>query len=103
MHDPLPIFFEGQNSALFHAVSRFSLTLRLSLLVSEFRYMPGSTFNVHIGEVTPFEKLEGNTNRLELIRELYLMVRRLDPAAAAKSNKELEPTPVDERPTYPWD
>ena len=99
----LPIFFEGQNSALFHAVSRFSLTLRLSLLVSEFRYMPGSTFNVHIGEVTPFEKLEGNTNRLELTRELYLMVRRLDPAAAGKSNKELEPTPADERPTYPWD
>jgi len=99
----LPIFFEGQNSALFHAVSRVSLTLRLSLLVSEFRNMPGSTFNVYVGGVTPFEQLVGVKNRLELTRELYLMVHRLDPAAAGKTNKELEPTPLHHRPAYPWD
>jgi len=40
---------------------------------------------------------------LELTRELYLMVHRLDPAAAGKTNKELEPTPLDHRPAYPWD
>ncbi len=98
----LPVHFEGQNSALFHAVSRLSLTLRLSLLVSEFRYMPNSTFNIHVGEIVPFSKLENPTNRMELTRELYLMVRRLAPDANGKSDEELEPTPLDERPNYPW-
>jgi putative hemolysin len=31
----LPVYFEGQNGALFHFVSRYSLELRLTLLVSE--------------------------------------------------------------------
>jgi hypothetical protein len=31
------------------------------------------------------------------------MVRRLDPDAAGKSDEELEPTPIDQRPAYPWD
>ncbi|MBU1210599.1 MAG: lysophospholipid acyltransferase family protein [Alphaproteobacteria bacterium] len=99
----LPVFFEGQNSVLFHAVSRVSLTLRLSLLVSEFRNMPGSTFNVHVGEVTPFSAIPNRANRMELTRELYLLVRRLDPAAAGKSDEDLEPTPPDKRPAYPWE
>ncbi len=99
----LPVFFEGQNSVLFHMVSRLSLTLRLSLLVSEFRYMPGSTFKVHVGEVTPFPKLAHNDNRMALTRELYLMVQRLAPDAAGKSDEELEPTPLDKRPNYPWE
>lgn len=99
----LPVFFEGQNSMLFHAVSRLSLTLRLSLLVSEFRHMPGSTFNIHVGAVTPFSELPNRANRMELTRELYLMVRRLDPDALAKTDEELEPTSLDKRPNYPWD
>ena len=33
----LPVYFEGQNSPLFHLISRYSVMLRLSLLVSEFR------------------------------------------------------------------
>lgn len=99
----LPVYFEGQNSALFHLVSRLSLTLRLSLLVSEFRYMPGSTFNVHVGRVTPFHEIPHNANRMALTRELYLMVRRLSPDAAGKSDEELKPTPPDKRPNYPWD
>ncbi len=31
----LPVYFEGQNGALFHFVGRYSLELRLTLLVSE--------------------------------------------------------------------
>ena len=38
----LPVYFEGQNSALFHFVSRYSLMLRLALLVSEFRHCVGA-------------------------------------------------------------
>ncbi|MEQ8825283.1 MAG: 1-acyl-sn-glycerol-3-phosphate acyltransferase [Filomicrobium sp.] len=99
----LPIHFEGQNSALFHAVSRLSLTLRLSLLVSEFRNMPDSTFNIHAGEIVPFSELSEPDNRLALTRELYLLVRRLAPDAVGKTDKELEPTPIENRPHYPWE
>lgn len=99
----LPVFFEGQNSMMFHLASRLSLTLRLSLLVSEFRNMPGSTFNVHVGEVTPFADVANNGNRMELTRELYFMVHRLDPARAGLPDEALEPTPLDQRPNYPWE
>ncbi|MCH9807196.1 MAG: lysophospholipid acyltransferase family protein [Alphaproteobacteria bacterium] len=99
----LPVFFEGQNSFLFHAVSRFSQTLRLSLLVSEFRNMPGRQFNIFTGDVIPFEDLPDNDNRMALTRQLYLMVHRLDPEAAGKTDSQLEPTPLDQRPAYPWE
>ncbi len=39
----IPIYFEGQNGRLFHLASRVSFTLRLSLLIREFRRLSGST------------------------------------------------------------
>lgn len=99
----LPVYFEGQNSPLFHGVSRFSQTLRLSLLVSEFRRMPGRRLNIYVGDVTPFSDIPDNDNRMALTKELYLMVQRLNPEAVGKSDKDLEPTPLDERPSYPWE
>jgi putative hemolysin len=50
----LPVYFEGQNSALFHLVSRYSLMLRLALLVSEFSYCVGASIRAHVGAVVPF-------------------------------------------------
>lgn len=55
----LPIFFEGQNSSVFHAVSQVSLTLRLSLIIRELRKHVGRKILVRVGEVIPFEALEG--------------------------------------------
>lgn len=98
----LPVYFEGQNSLLFHAVSRYSLTLRLSLLVSEFRRFPDKRFPAHVGRVTPFEELVSNEDRKALTQELYLMVQRLAPDAAGKSDQALMPTPASERPKFPW-
>ena len=98
----LPVYFEGQNSMLFHAVSRYSLTLRLSLLVSEFRRFPDKRFPAHVGRITPFEELANNEDRKALTQELYLMVQRLAPDAAGKSDETLMPTPASERPKFPW-
>jgi putative hemolysin len=73
----MPVWFEGQNGPLFHLASRFSLTLRLSLLVSEFRRFAGSTLRVHIGEIVPFEKLAHGGDRKLLTEELHTMVHAL--------------------------
>ncbi len=73
----LPIWFEGQNGPLFHLASRFSLTLRLSLLVSEFRRFAGSTLHVNIGPVIPFADLKHGTDRKLLTEELHAIVHGL--------------------------
>lgn len=73
----LPIWFEGQNGPLFHLASRFSLTLRLSLLVSEFRRFAGSTLHVNIGHVIPFAELKNGADRRLLTEELHSIVHAL--------------------------
>ncbi len=75
----LPIYFEGQNSRLFHIVSHWSMTLRLSLLVAEFRRFAESQCKLHIGEIIPFEGLINKDDRNKLIRELYDYVHDLAP------------------------
>jgi putative hemolysin len=99
----LPVFFEGQNSALFHFVSRYSLMLRLSLLVSEFRHFVGSTVKAHVGALIPFTELADQTDRRELTAELYARVHRLAPGAAALGPEHLKERPPELRRRYPWD
>ena len=38
----IPIYFEGQNGRLFHLASKVSMTLRISLLIREFRRLSGT-------------------------------------------------------------
>ena len=75
----LPLFFEGQNSRIFHIVSQFSMTLRLSLLVREFTRLSGSAINFRIGPLIGQEELASLTDRKELIEHLRQAVCRLDP------------------------
>lgn len=77
----LPVFFEGQNSVFFHTMSRFGASLRMSLLVAEFRRFAGREAKLHIGPIIDFEDLVHRANRKELINELYQIVHRLSPAA----------------------
>jgi putative hemolysin len=75
----LPVFFEGQNSRIFHIVSQFSLTLRLSMMVREFTKLSGSSIKYRIGKaVTPTElsALGDRKNMLNMLRD---MVFSLDP------------------------
>jgi putative hemolysin len=99
----LPVYFEGQNSALFHLVSRYSLTLRLALLVSEFRYCVGTAIKAHVGAVVPFAEFESRADRNALTAELYARVHRLAPGAAALGPEHLKPRPPHVRRRYPWD
>jgi putative hemolysin len=82
----LPIHFSGQNGRLFHFVSRFSLTLRLSLLVREFRRLRGKSIGVTIGEVLPWNELSLFTDRKVLLEVLYRSVFVLAPEDKPRSN-----------------
>jgi putative hemolysin len=99
----LPVFIDGQNSALFHLVSRYSLTLRLSLLVSEFRHVIGASVKVRVGALVPFADLAHAGDRRRLTEELYVRVHRLAPGASGLSHEQLKPPPPEARRRYPWE
>ncbi len=75
----LPLFFEGQNSPLFHFVSRFSLTLRLALLVREFRRIVGSAIAVRIGDPISYDELAVLGDQKAMIEHLQHRVLSLAP------------------------
>lgn len=73
----VPVFFEGQNSPLFHLASRLSLTLRLSLLVREFRRIVGSAIEVRVGAMIPYEDLATLADQKAMIEDLQRRVLSL--------------------------
>jgi putative hemolysin len=73
----LPLFFEGQCRPRFHLVSRYSPTLRLSMIIGEFRRQLGTTLRLHVGDIIPFEQLAHAKDRVALTRELYDRVHKL--------------------------
>jgi putative hemolysin len=75
--DVLPVYFEGQCSPLFHLASRLSMTLRLSLLIREFRRSVGRRIVAHAGEVISFAQLQHKDDRRLLLAELYDRVHAL--------------------------
>jgi putative hemolysin len=75
----IPIYFEGQNGRLFHLASRLSLTLRLSLLIREFRRLSGSTITSHVGELISWESLNKGNDRKDLLSRLYSAVFSMAP------------------------
>jgi hypothetical protein len=71
---------------MFHLVSQISLTLRLSLIVSEFmRRFCGSRVRVHVGDLVSFEQLKNPNNGKLLTAELYGLVHALAPNAQMAS------------------
>ncbi len=99
----LPVYFEGQNSALFHFISRYSLSLRLALLVLEFRRSIGSTIRASIGLPVSWPEIAASANGGSIIDELYVRVHRLAPSAEDLERETLLPRPMHQRRRYPWD
>ena len=67
----IPVHFEGQNGRLFHLASRVSLTLRLSLLIREFRRLSGTVMKARAGAVLGADDLAAIRDRKELIERLH--------------------------------
>jgi putative hemolysin len=67
----IPIYFDGQNGRLFHLASRISMTMRLSLMIREFRRLAGKTIVARVGELIPAARLAKIRDRKELTDHLY--------------------------------
>jgi len=66
----LPVFFEGQNSRLFHIVSHYSVTLRLALMAGEIRRRFGTSVGMTIGAPLPYAEIAHIADRAALAAEL---------------------------------
>ncbi len=80
----VPIHFSGQNGRLFHIASKLSLTLRLSLLVREFRRLRGKSIGVTVGNILPWAELSAIADRKVLLEFLYDAVFSLAPVEKRK-------------------
>ncbi len=75
----LPIYFDGQNGALFHIASKISLTLRLSLLIREFKRLSGSTISARVGAMIGWDELASIPDRKDLLGRIYDAVFAMQP------------------------
>ena len=75
----LPIYFDGQNGALFHIASKISLTLRLSLLIREFKRLSGSTISARVGAMIGWDELGSIPDRKDLLGRIYDAVFAMQP------------------------
>ncbi len=80
----VPVYFEGQNGRLFHLASKISLTLRVSLLIREFRRLSGSTIQARVGRMIPWEELSSHADRKDLLARLFGAVFNMAPAERRK-------------------
>ncbi len=62
-----PLYFAGQNSALFQRVSHVSLTLRLALLFHEVHNKIGSEVHTAIGDIIPYTDISAIKDRHALM------------------------------------
>jgi putative hemolysin len=99
----LPVYFEGQNGPLFHLASRYSLTVRLALMVSELRKFVDAKVPVHVGGVVPFAELANRNDRKALTHELYARVHQLAPGSRHLPLSELRQRPAHLRRRFAWD
>jgi len=75
----LPMFFEGQNSELFHIANKMGQAFRYSLMMYELKRRIGKKIKVHIGEVIPFDKIKEIGDIKEITNFLRNKTYSLDP------------------------
>ena len=73
----LPLYFEGQNGAMFHIASKVSMAWRLALLLGEFNKRRGHPITVHVGEPIQWREIAEIPSPTEAMRELRRRVYAL--------------------------
>ncbi|WP_244493707.1 glycerol acyltransferase [Aureimonas sp. AU4] len=73
----LPVHCAGQNGPLFHLASRVSATVRLGLLVGEFRRLRGRQLRITVGRPIAPDEIGQTSDRLALTEQLRRSVLAL--------------------------
>jgi len=73
------MYFEGQNSQLFHIANKIGQTFRYSLMMYELKRKIGDTIDIHIGDLIPHEKIKNIGNLIEITKFLREKTYELDP------------------------
>ena len=77
----LPMFFEGENSQLFHIANKIGQTFRYSLMMYELKRKIGDTVHVHIGNVINVNKLKEIGDLREITKFIREQTYSLDPSS----------------------
>ncbi len=77
----LPLYFEGQNGAMFHIASKVSMAWRLALLLGEFNKRRGRPIHVRVGEPIQWAEIAAIPSPAEAMRELRRKVYALRKSA----------------------
>ncbi len=83
----VPVYFEGQNGRLFHLASKISLTLRVSLLIREFRRLSGSSISARVGAMISWDELSSLADRKDLLARLFGAVFSMAPVERRRFRK----------------
>ena len=75
----VPMYFDGHNSRLFQLMSHWHNTLRLALLINEFRSRVDEPVKVAIGRPIPREKIDAHKDPKEMMDFLRQETYRLSP------------------------
>lgn len=89
--DVVPVYFQGENSRLFHFVSGFSQSLRLALLMRELRLRLGTTLDITIGESIGSDTIAALSTRIKVTKFLENRVSSLAPVDSANEPNDLPP------------
>lgn len=73
----IPVYFPGQNSRIFHLVSKFSATLRLSMIAHEVNRFIGKSLTIKIGDPIPYETMSQFKKRRDLLQFLRTSIYEL--------------------------
>jgi len=76
----LPIFFEGENSQLFHIANKIGQTFRYSLMMYELARKIGDTINIHIGNIIDSNKLKEIGDLKDITKFIRDKTYSLDPS-----------------------
>ena len=75
----LPIFFDGQNSQLYHIANKIGQTFRYSLCMYELRRKIGDDIYMYFGSLIPYENLERIGDIKQITQYLRSATYSLDP------------------------
>jgi len=75
----LPMFFEGQNSELFHIANKMGQAFRYSLMMYELKRRIGKKVKVHIGSLIPSKTIKEIGDLKEITKFLRKKTYELDP------------------------